>query len=155
MSQLRNTFSKSPVPAWCALGAITLVILLTTCSIAQAATYSRAKTRAIVTEAGRYYGLSRSERIWLKRAAIDIIYDGAHESSGGALTGLRKSCKGILQYDGGWNQVASVRRHGKHHNHRNGDWRLCGDCSLWRFVRTYDVGGKAAIRKHWKATLGH
>ena len=122
-------------------------------TIAYGETYSRTKTRSIVTEAAQYYHLSKTATIWLKNAAIDIIYTGRHESSGSTSAGKGHSCVGILQFNRSWHLTIALTKL-KKRLHIHGDWRLSGKLSLYRFVKSYKDGGKAAIRRHWKATLG-
>lgn len=130
-----------------------MICLMMIPSVAFGVTYSRAKTRTIVGQAASYYHLSKSATNWLKNAAIDIIYTGRHESGGSTSAGKGHSCVGILQFDSGWRLSASLKRM-KKHLHIHGDWRLSGTMSLYRFVKSYKDGGKAAIHRHWKATLG-
>lgn len=131
---------------------IALLALLLIPTVAYGSTYSRAKTREIVTEAGHYYHLSNSAIKWLKNAAIDIIYTGHHES-GGSTSCRSGSCVGIFQFNTSWHLTGDLKKLRKR-RHILGDWRKSGVLSIYRFVRVYRDGGKHAIRKHWKATLG-
>lgn len=122
-------------------------------TIAQAEVYSRAKTRTIVADACRYYHRSKADTAWLQKTAIDIVYTGRHESGGSTRAGIGHECVGILQFDSGWHLTKSLTRL-KARLHIRGPWRESGKLSLYRFVKSYKDGGKAAIRRHWKATLG-
>lgn len=128
---------------------LALLVLIMIPTVAQAETYSRAKTRHIVADAAWYYHLNLSERIWLENAAIDIIYIGHHESGGNTSAGKAHECVGILQFNSGWHFNLHERRYTMMHN-----TRLSGYASLYRFARVMRDGGKAAIRRHWSATLG-
>lgn len=132
---------------------IVLLALIMMPAVAYGKTYSRATTRIVITEAAHYYHLSKASTTWLKNAAIDIIYTGRHESSGSTTAGKGHSCVGILQFDRSWHLTKALTKL-KSRLHIHGDWRLSGKLSLYRFVKSYKDGGKAAIRRHWKATLG-
>ena len=134
---------------------LVLLLVLLFPTSAHAATWKRARLRSEVAQACRFYHLSKSETRYLKRAAVDIVFDGAHESGGS--TGARNgSCVGLFQFNSGWHSTRAIKRRAKreHHHHGSGGWRSCGQCATWRFVKVYKDGGKSAIRRHWAATLG-
>lgn len=116
--------------------------------------FTRTQTRRTVERAGHYYRLNHKEIRWLKWAAVAIIYTGAAESHGHTRTDYN-GCRGILQFDGGWHSTKGIRKRARrwHHKHHAGDWRYCGTCSIYRFTKVYHDGGKAAIARHWAATL--
>lgn len=122
-------------------------------SLARKRVFSKSDVRWVVGKAAKRYDLSASDTRWLKRAAIDIIFEGAHESGGDTHAGRKRECQGILQYNSGWGTIAYERRLlRKYERHTN--WRLSGIVSLYRMARVMRDGGKPAIRRHWKATLG-
>ncbi len=128
-----------------------MLIAFTLPSEAFAETLSRTETRKLVTQAAKHHHLPASDRRWLRAAAVDIIYTGAHESGGSTHAG--RGCVGLLQFDRGWHANRTERRIARKAGHR-ADWRLSGRASIYRFVRVYKQGGKPAIRRHWAATLG-
>lgn len=118
--------------------------------------WSRTRLTQEVADAAKFYHLSTTQTRWIKRAALDVVFDGSYwESSGGWYSGEYGACKGIFQFNGGWSQTKAIARLAKreHHKHHNGNWRLCAHCSTYRFVKSYKDGGRNAIRKHWGATL--
>ena len=98
-----------------------------------------------------YYKIPYSQRPWLEDAMLDIVWDGAHESSGG----IHTRNGGMMQFQG-WSQTNSVKRLAKryHHRHDSDGWTHCAQCSIRRFAKAYKDGGKNTIRTHWKATYG-
>lgn len=123
-------------------------VLLAVAAPAHAETLSRSQVREIVTEAADHYHVKPE---WISNAAIDIIFDGVHESSGGCHAGTRKhhACIGIVSFSRSWHFSKYERSLTTHK-----DPRLSGKASLYRFVRCYRDGGRKAIRKHWRASLG-
>jgi hypothetical protein len=134
-----------------------LLILITALLIIPATAHARTpwskdRTTLEVRRACNRYGISRTGTAWLQRAAVDIIYTGAHESSGRwwAVGGQHR---GILQFTPSWNQNRADKiRHARDHGWHS-DWRYCPSCSIYRFARVYKEGGRAKIEQHWKATL--
>lgn len=143
---------------------ICVVLILTQCTTAEAKTFTKSETRAIATQALSYYHVPKAEQTWAITSLIDIVYTGVHpcipdrkerrESSGDEKAGARKRCKGLLAFDPRWNATAKIRSLSKQHDHKVSAWKLCGVCSIYRYARSYDQGGKPAIRRHWRATLG-
>lgn len=142
--------------------ALAIALLLLFPSGVHAKTWSRKQLRQEVKAAAKHYRLSKADTQWLERASVDIVYVGAHESSGAWKAGSPGGCYGIFQFQPrrringrwtGWRRPKAVMRH-LHHHHKGNSWRACAKCATWRFVKSYRDGGKAAIRKHWKATLG-
>ena len=92
----------------------------------------------------------------LRRWMIDIIWLGAHESSGDTRL-MAGQYIGIFQFNPSWHQSRRERRLARleRHHHKWGGWRACGVCSMRRWVRSvrgyrYNYG---AIRRQWP-TLG-
>lgn len=138
---------------------IALIIMALTPATALAKVYSKAETRAVIREAAAFYHVPSR---WLQNAAIDIIYDGAHES-GGDEKARNGNCVGILQFyhneakhphNCGWHPTGKTKSLAKKHGHPLSKWRECGICSLYRFTKSYQQGGASAIQQHWAATLG-
>ena len=95
----------------------------------------------------------------------------AGENGGSEHSKTSRSCIGLFQFDGGW--IHSY--YGKHfraplsahlirihvvknskgqlvwRNHPK-DWRQCGTCSIYRFMKSYHDGGLRTIKSHWRAT---
>jgi hypothetical protein len=99
---------------------------------------SKKDVRYIVKWAMKNRKVPKSQRKWLEKASIDIIFNGAAESHGNAKA-KNGQYRGILQMGNGWgterqrmNPVTSI------------DW----------LARTYRQGGKYKVRQHWRATLG-
>lgn len=128
--------------------ALLICMTLTAPAIARTA-WTRSQTAEQVRKAAAAYNVPRT---WITRAAIDIIYIGAAESHGRywLYNGIHA---GILQFNTGWKQSAKDKARHRNHKYRVSDWRCCPQCSINRFVRSYKDGGKAAIQRHWKATL--
>lgn len=136
-----------------------ILMLLTTLfalstSPAYAKPWSRDKVWATASDAAIYYKMSPSEVEWIADAAVDIVWDGAAESHGHKLTGSVSGCYGLFQFDPSWHLGKRLAKRARRadHNHKHG-WRGCRVCSTYRFVRVYRDGGKAAIERHWRATL--
>lgn len=140
---------------------LTLILLLTIPTTAQARVFTKAETRRTVREAAHFYHVPSR---WIEDAAIDIIYTGVHphipdkdearESNGDEKAGARKRCKGLLAFDPRWNPTGKTKTLAKKHGHELKDWKLCGECSIYRMVKSYQMGGRAAIRRGWRSTLG-
>ena len=117
---------------------------------AHAETWSKDRTRREVRAAAAYYKVPSK---WITDAAIDIVYDGAHESSGCTHAGKGTSCVGLFQFNRSWHASKKEWRLARAEGHTK-DWRLSGRASVYRFVRVYRDGGRAAIKRHWRATYG-
>jgi len=130
-----------------ALIALALFAIPTT---AHAETWSKARTRKEVKAAAAHYKVPSA---WITDAAIDIIYEGAHESGGSTHAGKGRSCVGILQFNSSWHANKYEWKLSRAEGHTK-DWRLSGRASIHRFVRVYRDGGKAAIKRHWRASYG-
>lgn len=116
--------------------------------------WSKADTRFVARKACRHYKLTKAQTDAFVRAVIDIIYDGARESSGDTHCTYGQHA-GIVQFNRGWSINAFEKRLLKKYDrkHRK-DWRKSGIVSIYRMVRSYRDGGMAALHQHWKATLG-
>lgn len=147
-----------------ALLLVSTVLALTLASVptiaqAKAHTWSQARVKQEVVEAGKFYHLSDAKITYLKGAAVDIIFalpgKPAHES-GGNYYATNGSCKGSFQFNSGWHLTKRLSKLAKkeHHHHYKGEWRYCPECSVYRFVKVYVDGGKPALYRHWKSTLG-
>lgn len=124
--------------------------------LARKRVFTKADTRWVIGKAAKHYRLSDSDTAWLKRAAVDIVYDGAHESGGSVHAGRGRNCQGIVQFNRGWRISKYERRLlGKYEPHHRNEWRMSGIVSLYRMARVMRDGGKAAVRRHWHSTYGH
>lgn len=133
--------------------ALTL-LLLSIPATAHAKAWSKDRLRAEISEASRYYHLSASEERWLRKAGVDIVFVGAHESSG-AKHAHSGQHRGMWQFSRSWNLGKGLHRRKKLDGHTHPDgWECCRECSTYRFVKSYKDGGKTALRRHWRATLG-
>jgi hypothetical protein len=144
MSQLRNTFSKSPVPAWCAaLAVLTLIILLTYCSVAQAYPAKVERWRPAVEKSLRIHHIPS----WWVEKELHII----NGESGGGIGST--PCIGILQYTGSFSWWPHIRRaHYKYHHPYKvtaRTWARCPRCAIHRFSHAVRQG---SVARHWSAT---
>ena len=101
--------------------------------------------RPVLKTAARHYHLSAARTRWIVRKGLHIIHG---ESRGNVHTGSSHGCLGLFQFDTGWKHHITIG----HRHYR--DFRWSGRASCFRFVKVYKVGGKRAIRRHWRATFG-
>ncbi|MBK5210851.1 MAG: hypothetical protein JJE36_00765 [Coriobacteriia bacterium] len=75
--------------------------------------------------------------------------------SGGNQTARNGSCVGLLQFNNGWKHTYSKAYFKKKHikGAYRKDARLSGSWSIRRVALVYKVGGNAAVRRHWIATI--
>lgn len=115
--------------------------------------WSKADTRFVARKACRRYKLTKAQTDAFVRAVIDIIYDGARESSGDTHCTYGQHA-GIVQFNRSWHinsyEKKLLKKYDKKHKR---DWRKSGIVSIYRMVRSYRDGGMATLRRHWKATL--
>lgn len=112
---------------------------------------TRSQVRGNLKAAARHYHLSGAQTRWIVRKGVHIVFVGhtGHGESGGHVhSGHTWGCYGLFQFGPGW------KHHGGFAGHHHADWRGCGKCSCYRFVKVYKVGGRSAIRRHWRATYG-
>lgn len=124
----------------------------------------------VVRKVARDRKMSKAKTNRAVQAALDIIFTGEHphikdkheakESSGDTHCGIKKSrkkYKGILQFHNkSWKLNAYEKKLWKAYDKKNHpkNWRYSGIVSVARFVRCYDIGGEAALRRAWGQTLG-
>jgi len=130
------------------------LLLFSIATTAHAQAWTKNRLRAEISEAARYYHLSSSQEAYLRRAGVDIVFEGAHESSGAAHAHSGQH-RGMWQFNRSWRlgKGLHLRKQRDGHTHSHG-WECCRECSTYRFVKVYKDGGKAALRRHWRATLG-
>ena len=126
-----------------------LAIILTICAVlipSAAFAYPSKVTRwePTLRAACAYYHLDRYDTHWAVEKGLGIIY---RESRGNTNTGHINGCYGLLQFNTGW----------QHHTTLGGihyaDFRTSGRGSVWRFVKVLRVGGRAAVKRAWIATI--
>jgi hypothetical protein len=96
--------------------------------------WSKADVEWVTRRALRDYDIPAREHAWVVAAAVRV----ATRESGRRPKARNGQHLGMMQFNSGW---------------KGGDKRLDGKWSVYRFVRVYRDGGKAAIRRHWKATI--
>ena len=106
--------------------------------------WTRAKTEGVLAAACEYYDIG-SDTDWLVAKGVHIVYDGA-ENRGGVcdLKNPSSSATGLFQFLKAWGTGSC--------SHGASDWRACGTCSCYRFVRVFSESGKSGIAGHWAAT---
>ena len=95
-----------------------------------------------IRAAARYYHLTPSDTRWAVAKGLGII----DRESGGSSTARNGSCVGLFQFNAGWKRHITIG--GRHY----ADFRKSGRASCFRFVRVYKVGGRRAIRRHWRVS---
>lgn len=173
---LRVTRSHVNLKALAAVIGVALVLTLSTCSMAHGGTSEAAQIKALKAEnaalkaqAAKYhdwytgyrwaylrkdrvwakrqvqwalgracahYGIPKAERAWVIGAGTHIAYGESRyntKAKGGQHLGL-------FQFNRSWAGTEAQK--------------LSGKWSCYRFVRVYRDGGKAAVRQHWRATVG-
>ncbi len=129
---------------------LTIIVLFITTPAYAHTSWTKTQLKAELIRASSHYNVSPT---WITKAGIDIVFIGCAESHG-AYRARNGNCVGLFQFNSSWHQnKADIRRH-QHHTYKTKDWRLCPECSVYRFVRCYRDGGKLAIARHWKSTLG-
>jgi hypothetical protein len=131
-----------------------VLLLLAIPATAHAKAWTKDRLRSEISEASRYYHLSPSDETWLRKAGVDIVFVGAHESSG-AKHAHSGQHRGMWQFNRSWRLGTALHQRKRLDGHTHSDgWECCRECSTYRFVKSYKDGGRAALRRHWQATLG-
>jgi hypothetical protein len=103
--------------------------------------------RPVLKAAARHYHLSAADTRWGVANGLRIIKRESHGHAGSV--NRRSRCTGLFQFIGSWTHR---RGQGIAPGHHHRDWRLCGTCSCYRFMRVLKVGGRAKVRQHWSAS---
>jgi len=120
--------------------------------VASAGVWSKKRTKSVTTAVAKHYHIGKKGRAWLRRAVVDIVYTGAHES-GGSTNCTTGSHVGIFQFNTSWH-LTKWQKKLKKKMHFKRDWRRSGKLSIYRFVKVYQVAGKSKIKQHWVKTYG-
>lgn len=102
------------------------------------------KWEPTIRAAAHYYHLSAADTRWAVSKGIGIIY---RESRGNTNTGHINGCYGLWQFNAGWKRHITIG--GVHY----ADFRKSGRASTYRAVKSLHDGGRAAWRRHWRATI--
>ena len=96
----------------------------------------------------------KAQHVWTMSRENTVLRIITRES-GGSETARNGSCVGLLQFNNGWKHNYSKayfnKKHIKGAYHK--DARLSGSWSIRRIARVYRIGGSAAVRSHWIATI--
>lgn len=98
--------------------------------------WSTERIDSIAREALKYYGIPESEWAWVLAANQKVAFRESRNRPGAI--SASGTFQGMHQWSPSW----------------GGAERLDGEWSIRRFVKAYDDGGKANIRRHWKSTIG-
>jgi hypothetical protein len=112
----------------------------------------RAQVRGNIRAAAAHYHLSAAKTRWIVAKGVHIVFVGhtGHGESGGHVSsGHPGGCYGLFQFGRSWKHKPGM---GMAPGHHHIDWRRCGKCSCWRFVKVYKIAGRRGIKKHWRAT---
>jgi len=97
-----------------------------------------------IRAAAHFYRLSAADTRWAVTNGLHIIYG---ESRGNTNTGHINGCFGLFQFNTSWTHHTTLA--GVHY----ADFRRSGRGSVYRFVKVLHIGGRAAVRRHWAATI--
>jgi hypothetical protein len=128
-------YTKPATPSAPATGTITA-------SASNGRAWSAAQVTAALKQAAAYYGLTAAQTEWVAATGARIAY---RESTYRPYAVNSSNHAGLFQFSGAWGSGAC--------SHGANDWRVCGICSCYRFVRVYKEGGEAAVARHWAATI--
>ena len=121
-------------------------------------TWSKKDTAFVARLAGKHLGWSKAKTDTFIGYLLDIVYEGAKESSGSTHAGRKKGGRyqGLVQFDRhSWklnkHERKLLRTYDKAHRK---NWRFSGIVSVYRIARSYDEGGYQALVNGWGGTLG-
>lgn len=136
--------------------AIALTFVFPSMAMAKQPHWNRTQLKREIVIAGKDLHMSKVKIKRAEKYAVDIVFDGRHESGGGWYTGANHACKGIFQFNSGWHLPKSIKKIGKtkHWKYHKHNWRLNAHASTYRFMYTYKHGGYRSIHNAWVATLG-
>jgi hypothetical protein len=106
-------------------------------------TWTDAKITKALSDGCDYYKITGSDKTWIVAKGFHIIHGecGSHRTW---IKNTSSSATGLLQFLKGWGTSKCV--------HGVPDFRKCGTCSCYRFIRAYKEGGVKTIKSAWAAT---
>lgn len=104
--------------------------------------WTRSQVSGALASACDYYQITEPDRTWIIQAGLSVAYK---ESTFQVNVHNSTNHVGLLQFSGSWGSGKC--------KHDVADWRECGHCSCYRFVKVLKDGGRDAIYDHWAQTI--